>query len=920
MAEYLAPGVYVEETSFRAKSLEGVSTSTTGFVGPCRKGPIGDTPELLTAFGDFQRIYGGLDDLALQGGTSPTNYLALAVMSYFNEGGSRLYVSRAFAPNSAQDRGVARSPNLIDASNGRRAWFVARWPGAAGNGQITLREATMPATATSMAGAPDGTVLRLGAVTDKTPARSPARLFGSLVAPYTIGQSGVLSLKIDGTVVESPVALPAGASRAVLTADDLDATLHQTQAPARAALLAPTGRLVLASEDLGARASLAVLDRPESVHRALGLPAAGAVGSSAPASLTGAGKVEPFAVAENAVLQLAIANQDGGNGGGSIAFAQNAVADLNAVTADEVDALLQKANIGATASKDAAGHLVLTTKSAGDKVTLAVQDPANPAVSAAAAFGLDPAAQPAKGTAAPAKLIGGTQLTAKPGGVLALTVNGQDGAITFTADSVKDFDNITPDEINQLLDKLDPKLAVSASADASGRLVLATNADPGASAMIVVRDAPNSVHAGLGLSAASSGAEGAAVKYYVKQNGNWIDSDGQPLDPAEVPPVGGAAFLSLNVTATDADGNAIVYNDLGYDPAHPQWIGKVLAEQPARRAEALENVFALHVEGTIAGFDLRDAFFEAIGPGESRVVSLTGGNDGAEPVAQTYADALAALETVEEVSIVAAPGHSAYGDFAGIQRALISHVEKPRAYRIAVLDTPPGEVISEAANARAQIDSTHAALYYPWVVVSNPRARPGDSGIPREIALPPSGFMCGIYARSDDARGVYKAPANEVVYSALRFETDVNFAQQEVLNPIGVNCLRYFPGRGYRVWGARTASSDPEWKYVNVRRYFNYLEASIDRGTQWAVFEPNGERLWANVRNTISDFLYNEWASGALLGGKPADAFFVRCDRTTMTQNDLDNGRLICLVGVAPLKPAEFVIFRIGQMTADSRS
>jgi len=140
-----------------------------------------------------------------------------------------------------------------------------------------------------------------------------------------------------------------------------------------------------------------------------------------------------------------------------------------------------------------------------------------------------------------------------------------------------------------------------------------------------------------------------------------------------------------------------------------------------------------------------------------------------------------------------------------------------------------------------------------------------------------------------------------------------------VLNPEGVNCFRFFEGRGMRLWGARTISSDPEWKYVNVRRYFAYLERSIDRGTQWAVFEPNGEQLWANVRRTIEDFLLNEWTNGALLGDKPEKAYFVKCDRSTMTQNDLDNGRLVCLIGVAPLRPAEFVIFRIGQWTADAK-
>jgi phage tail sheath protein FI len=307
-------------------------------------------------------------------------------------------------------------------------------------------------------------------------------------------------------------------------------------------------------------------------------------------------------------------------------------------------------------------------------------------------------------------------------------------------------------------------------------------------------------------------------------------------------------------------------------------------------------------------------------------LALAGGTDGAAPVngtdtqAGTYAAALAILTGLEDVSIVAAPGSSAYPERQAIQSSLIGHAERRRSYRIAVLDSERNQTPGDMRTARGRIDSKYAALYYPWVVVANPLARPGRDDIPKEIAVPPSGFVAGIYARNDTQRGVYKAPANEVVTGALRFESDINFAQQELLNPLGVNCLRYLSGRGYRLWGARLASSDPEWKYVSDRRYFNYLESSIDRGTQWAVFEPNGERLWANVRQTIADFLYNEWRGGALLGTSVEEAFFVRCDRSTMTQNDLDNGRLICLIGVAIIKPAEFVIFRIGQKTADARS
>jgi phage tail sheath protein FI len=167
-------------------------------------------------------------------------------------------------------------------------------------------------------------------------------------------------------------------------------------------------------------------------------------------------------------------------------------------------------------------------------------------------------------------------------------------------------------------------------------------------------------------------------------------------------------------------------------------------------------------------------------------------------------------------------------------------------------------------------------------------------------------------------RGVFKAPANEVIVGATGFERTLTSADSDLLNSQGINCLRSFTGRGNLVWGARTTSSDREWKYVNIRRYFLYLEHSIDQGTRWVVFEPNGDQLWTTVRQTVSNFLYNEWRSGALLGTKPEQAYFVKCDRTTMTQNDLDNGRLICLIGIAPVRPAEFVIFRITQKTADS--
>ena len=275
---------------------------------------------------------------------------------------------------------------------------------------------------------------------------------------------------------------------------------------------------------------------------------------------------------------------------------------------------------------------------------------------------------------------------------------------------------------------------------------------------------------------------------------------------------------------------------------------------------------------------------------------------------------LKAFEDLTDISIVAGPGYSYLGTIDSpireanvltVMELLIGHCERMR-YRIAVLDSSDQMDLTTVRSYRAQVDSTYAALYYPWVVIVDPITD-------QEIILPPSGFVSGLYADNDIKYGVHKAPANQVVQLATRFEIMLNKGQQDVLNPEGINCFRFFEGRGYRLWGARTISSDPEWKYVNLRRYFAYLEHSLDNGTQWTVFENNSENLWSNVVRTIEDFLFSEWKSGRLMGDTPDQAYFVRCDRSTMTQDDIDNGRLICLIGVSPVRPAEFVIFRIGQ-------
>jgi phage tail sheath protein FI len=251
-----------------------------------------------------------------------------------------------------------------------------------------------------------------------------------------------------------------------------------------------------------------------------------------------------------------------------------------------------------------------------------------------------------------------------------------------------------------------------------------------------------------------------------------------------------------------------------------------------------------------------------------------------------------------------------------VQLALINHCEG-QANRMAVLDAPPGmspQQIKEWRAGVAMYDSAFATLYYPWIKVSNPAATNGDT----EIMVPPSGHMAGIWARTDDTRGVWKAPANEVIRGALDVEMNITKAEQSLLNPIGINCIRPFGTRGIRVWGARTLSSNTDWTYVNVRRLFNMIETTIMNGTQFAVFEPNDQKLWEGLKRTVGAFLRGLWRDGALFGATAEQAFFVKCDNETNPPESIDQGKVIVEVGIAPVKPAEFVVFRISQIKETS--
>ena len=264
------------------------------------------------------------------------------------------------------------------------------------------------------------------------------------------------------------------------------------------------------------------------------------------------------------------------------------------------------------------------------------------------------------------------------------------------------------------------------------------------------------------------------------------------------------------------------------------------------------------------------------------------------------------LDPYREISLVYAPAVE-----TSTAKLVVDHCENQR-FRFALFDSKKSAQVGDLNPRNAITDSNYAAFYYPWIFVSDPR-----TGARKMI--PPGGHVLGVYARTDSDRGVFKAPANEILRGVLDLEADINDSDQDTLNPMGVNVTRSFPGRGIRVWGARTITSNSLWKYVSVRRLFIFLERSIYEGTQWVVFEPNDDRLWARVIDTIRLFLRTQWRLGALMGRTEQEAFHITCDRTTMTQDDILNGRLICEIGIAPVRPAEFVVFRIFQDTAEAQ-
>jgi phage tail sheath protein FI len=927
MPEFLRPGVFIIETSFRGKPIEGVATSTAGFVGRAQTGPVGK-PSLVTSFTQFVREFGS----PYPSPESLGEFLGHGVKSFFDNGGLRAYIVRALgagAKNAAQ--------TLVRGN-------VLRLPSTG-----TVRGPTDALPLTSLRNVHDGAAVEIFVRPSVTSAFPGTAKYSFTVSKYNAATRTItLSGQLPNGAVLDPAntfvvvgAAPGGIGPSFtaldegLSGNDLAVGFRAADLPL---LRLQTRKLVRAT----------------------------------PVVATGAGpaqNTDTVTLAADAIKQLRV--------GDLIRLDNGTAVDERRITAIDPATVTYDNIAGATLGVD-------TTIALKKRDALTLNPPA-------VLFTLKAGTIVFGATSAPlphdlASLLKvNDELEAKNGATtLALKIDGVTPAATVKLASNVAHDHSGGTTIT-LLNPAPP------TAGTFGRLVVADASALNAPLRVRADDHTKSfpepivVTDGVHSDKASVVLVDAATNTVLYDNGGgtfawptltvdgWVSleslqvaASGDTLAVASTASLYGGAAVNIDdghqpraavVKSVDSGARTVTltapltiagpgFIDVDPDPTKRTASVQVLesdllvyqagavvetfagvAWNPDPKAESFKKYYLNRVNDPRSG----SAFVKAALPGGSTddgtrdnapstadgfPARLQDGDDGAPPTnidligqddGPGHRTGIQALAERDDIAIVAVPGVT---DVA-VQEALITQCELLK-YRFAVLDGAPHNSDVAAIQAhRNNYDSKYAAYYQPWLQTL-------DLTTGNALLVPPSGAVIGIYARSDNERGVHKAPANEVVRNVFDLEYTFGNGEQEVLNPVGVNLIREFTGRGIRVWGARTLSSDQEWKYVNVRRLFIFLEHSIDNGTQWVVFEPNNEELWARVKSTIEAFLFGIWKTGALMGTKPEEAYFVKVDRTTMTQDDIDNGRLVVLIGVAPTMPAEFVIFHIGQFTASS--
>ena len=823
--EYLAPGVYLEEVSSGNKPIEGASTSTAGVVGVTRRGPV-NSPTLVTSFGEFSRVFGGLlNHLTF---TENRDALPYAMQGFFNNGGQRVYVSRIIGPSAAFS-------------------------------EIDLYAEPVASSAQ--------TALGIRAVSDA----------GSIVVDDDNNIVDEDQLLLVDDVRSEYVAVNGDP----VTTEDIRLTIGLRTAAASG--VSVNVQTLTAGADLSA-------DINADMEAGGGLELeAGAI-----AGLSAGDVIEIADTADTSVTEYVSITADAG-----------AAFDESGLLFDHAAATTTMRIVGIS---DATSTTLDADATLGDTVL---------ELTSSSGFSVGDVVQVDGGEI---YVVGGVLSTLTL--LASLTASHAGGVI-----AVKQVPMLRVHARYQGL------WGNSLRARIRDVNLLETAATDGAAIgdTVVVLDAVFGLSAGSYVEFSNAGSVLQTLQVSsVNRASNEVSFTSTLVVtiPAAAVAVSREYDLIIERIENDKVVEAEVFEKLGMHPNHNRYGPKIVgsfnrAGEVASDSGESDLVRLSDLTFDDNGDELADAIADRASALSSIVSrSLAGGTDDLDNIDDnTYIGVssddpgsrtgIQSMENEESLSMVAVPGRAD----VSLQKALVSHCEKMR-YRFAVLETPRDSNMSAAITHRQNFDTTRAAIYHPWLVIPDLFGERGDL-----LRIAPSGHVMGIYARTDTTRGVWKAPANEVVRGILQFETAITKGEQDILNPVNINAFRDFrtANRGLRLWGGRTLSSDPEWKYVNVRRLFLFLEQSIERGMQFAVFEPNTESLWATVKQSIGNFLTGVWRSGGLEGVKEEEAFFVNVGyNVTMTQTDIDNGRLIIEVGVAPVKPAEFVIIRISQKTREA--
>ena len=893
MPDYLHPGVYIEEQP-APQTIEGVSTSTAGFVGATQKGPTEGLPRLITSFLDFLRVYG---TYLPEEPWKNTRYLAYAVEGFFNNGGQRVYIKRVVDSTNAKEATLTLNDGFVtrlaeDTSSqqtGRSIVKLMSLRGISVNSQLRFTE--------RIAGQDESQVRTVNAYDAR---QNSVTLDLPLAWQYTVAGCQV-TLENVNAPNNGELSLDITASSEGKWGDSLEITINDAVGTVSIAAAAPVKTTLRALElefagngppNQEISTTLADVSRLEVGDKVEFSTGDASLQNEPPRTITGIERTIEWESAlandysgPSSTIHLLKALEFAGNGPNQ--ETSTTLADVSQLNTDDevmfstggTNPQSERHNITNIRPDGTIGWenaLVNDYSGSGSTIHL---------VTALRSGATDPTVL--------VESVAGLQA----GDLVRLPLGETPGLVQI--------ETVGTDSTNPQVTLDTSTYAITSNYLAGNEFVLATAGRVGADQ--------------LNLSSTNNFYERAVIEVDDSTNKDYytvtqIAGNSLTVEPALTRAVGSeTAVRIVEFTLSVGDGTTTEeFKNLSLDQAAPNFV------------ETVVNLRSRLIRVTNRGSTRKP--FNIPRTANGGVVNLTGGNDGNSPTADDYRGTdegpgkrtgIKALADIDNISIIAAPG---MGDPI-VHSELINQCEQLKD-RFAVLDPFPGSVIGSGNDStdigvqRGKQDTLYAAMYYPWLRIRDPANSNGS-------LIPPSGHVIGIYARVDTERGVQKAPANEVIRGGIAgVEVKLSDRDQDVLNPNNINVIRDFRdnNRGIRVWGARCLTGDSNWKYVPVRRLFIFLEESLDEGLQWVVFEPNGEALWARVRRTISGFLRTLWLSGALAGVTEEEAFFVKCDRTTMTPDDIDNGRLIILVGAAPLKPAEFVIVRVSQKTLESSS